>query len=62
MVAFMENGSWAPTAAKVMGGMLEGSKKLTVAETTVRILSALNDESRAQVTALAEELCRDYKA
>lgn len=61
-VAFMENGSWAPTAAKVMSGMLEGSKKLTVAETTVRILSALNDESRAQVTALAEELCRDYKA
>ncbi|MGN1377186.1 MAG: FprA family A-type flavoprotein [Dorea sp.] len=61
-VAFVENGSWAPTAAKVMSGMLEGSKKLTVAETTVRILSALNDESRAQVTALAEELCRDYKA
>lgn len=61
-VAFMENGSWAPTAAKVMSSMLEGSKKLTVAETTVRILSALNDESRAQVTALAEELCRDYKA
>ena len=61
-VAFMANGSWAPTAAKVMGAMLEGSKKLTVAETTVRILSALNDESRAQVTALAEELCRDYKA
>ncbi|MCF2681920.1 FprA family A-type flavoprotein [Faecalicatena contorta] len=61
-VAFIENGSWAPTAAKVMSGMLEGSKKLTVAETTVRILSALNDESRAQVSALAEELCSDYKA
>ncbi len=57
-VAFMENGSWAPTAAKVMAKMLEGSKNLSFAENTVRILSALNDESRAQVEALAEELCQ----
>lgn len=57
-VAFMENGSWAPTASKVMKGLLEGSKNLTYAETNVRILSALSDESRAQVEALAEELCK----
>ncbi len=57
-VAFMENGSWAPTAARVMAKMLENSKNLTFAENTVRILSALNDASRAQVEALAEELCK----
>ena len=57
-VAFMENGSWAPVAAKVMAKMLEGSKNLTIAENNVKIFSALNDESRAQIEALAEELCR----
>ena len=57
-VAFVENGSWAPTAAKVMARMLESSKNLTVAENSVRILSALNDQSRAQITALAQELCK----
>lgn len=57
-VAFMENGSWAPTAAKVMGNMLSTCKNLTFAATTVRILSALNDQSREQVEALAQELCR----
>ena len=64
-VAFMENGSWAPLAAKVMRGMLEeasGCKNLTFADTTVRILSALNDESKQQLTDLASELCRDYLA
>ena len=61
-VALMENGSWAPLAAKVMRSMLEGSKNLTFTDTTVRILSALNDESKAQVEALAEELCKDYLA
>ena len=55
-VAFMENGSWAPRAAKVMGEMLEKSKNITYANTTVKILSALNEESRAQIEALAEEL------
>ena len=44
-VAFMENGSWAPLAAKVMRGMMESCKNLTYTDTTVRILSALNDES-----------------
>ena len=57
-VAFVENGSWAPTAAKVMAKMLEGSKNLTIAENSVRILSALSDASREQITALAEELCK----
>ena len=56
-VAFIENGSWAPTAAKVMKGLLEGSKDIAWAGTTVRIQSALNAESEAQLEALAEELC-----
>ena len=57
-VAFIENGSWAPTAAKVMKVLLEGCKGLSFAEPTVRILSALNAESEAQLDALADELCR----
>jgi len=61
-VAFIENGSWAPLAAKVMKGMLEDSKNLTFAENTVKILSALNEESTEQLTALADELCREYLA
>ena len=60
-VAFIENGSWAPQAAKVMKGMLEGSKNMTYCDNDVRILSALNDESRAKVEALAEELAAAYK-
>ncbi len=55
-VAFMENGSWAPMATKVMKAMLENSKNLCYAQNTVRILSALNAESIAQIDALAEEL------
>ena len=57
-VAFMENGSWAPVAGKVMAKMLENSKNLTYTENNVKIFSALSDESRAQIEALAEELCR----
>lgn len=57
-VALMENGSWAPTAAKVMRQMLEGCKKLTFAETAVTIKSAMNPESIAQIEALATELCK----
>ena len=57
-VAFIENGSWAPMATKTMKGMLEKSKNLTYAENTVKIVSALNEESRAQIEALAEELCQ----
>ena len=55
-VGLIENGSWAPMAARIMRGMLEKSKNLTFAETTVKILSALNEESRGQILALAEEL------
>lgn len=61
-VALVENGSWAPQAAKVMKKMLEGSKNLTLAEHTVTIRSALNDQSREQLEALANELCREYLA
>ena len=61
-VAFIENGSWAPLAAKVMKGMLEECKNITYAENTVKIFSALSDESNAQITALSDELCREYLA
>ena len=61
-VGLIENGSWAPQAEKVMKKMLEGCKNLTFAENTVHIKSALNDESNAQIQALADELCRDYLA
>ena len=56
-IGLIENGSWAPVAAKVMTKMFEGSKNLTFTNTTVKIFSALNDETKAQVDALAEELC-----
>lgn len=55
-VAFIENGSWAPMAAKVMTKMLEGSKNLTYAATTVTVRGALNAASEAQIAALADEL------
>ena len=55
-IGMMENGSWAPTAVKVMTKMLEGSKNLTFTENNVKILSALSDASRAQIAALADEL------
>ena len=61
-VALMENGSWAPLAAKVMRTMLENSKNLTFADTTVRILSALNEDSKNQIENLSNELCREYLA
>lgn len=55
-VGLVENGSWAPMAAKVMRGMLEGCKDITFTDTTVRILSALSEESRAAIDAMADEL------
>lgn len=61
-VAFIENGSWAPLAAKVMKGMLEGCKNLTFADTKVKILSALNEESAEQLNKLSDELCKEYIA
>ncbi len=61
-IGFIENGSWAPLAAKTMKKMLEGCKNTTFTDTTVRIMSALNDESREQIEKLADELCQDYLA
>ncbi len=54
--AFVENGSWFPAAAKIMKGMLEKCKDITYAENSVKILSALNHESMAQIDALADEM------
>ncbi len=56
-VAFIENGSWAPNATKVMKGMLEKSKDITYIQTEVKILSALSADSKAALDALAKELC-----
>lgn len=57
-VALIENGSWAPMAAKVMRGMLEGSKNIRFAEQSVKLLSAMSEENQTELAALAEELCR----
>lgn len=61
-IGLIENGSWAPLAAKVMHKMLEGSKNLTFTDTTVKILSALNEDSKKQLDEMANELCKDYLA
>ena len=61
-VALMENGSWAPLAAKVMKGMLENSKNITFTDTTVHIHSALSETSSKEIEALSDELCKDYLA
>lgn len=61
-IALIENGSWAPLAAKIMRGMLEDCKNITFTDTTVSIKSALNDESSAKLDMLADELCRGYLA
>ena len=56
-VAFIENGSWAPMAAKVMKSMLEGSKNLNYLNTTVKIISAMSEENKQEINELANELC-----
>lgn len=61
-VGLIENGSWAPKAAGIMKEMLSECKNLTFTDTTVKILSALNEESIAQVEALAQELCGQEEA
>ncbi len=61
-VALIENGSWAPMAAKTMKKMLEGCRNIEYTDTTVKILSALNETSTAQIEKLADELCKDYLA
>ena len=61
-VGLIENGSWAPQAAKTMRAMLEGCKNLKFTETTVHIRSAVNDENKKEIEAMAGELCREYIA
>ena len=58
-IGLVENGSWAPQAARVMRTMLEGCRNLTFTETAVRITSAPNEENYAQLDALAKELLKD---
>ena len=60
-IGIIENGSWAPQVAKVIKGMFEGSKDIKFCENTVSIKSALNEQSRAQLEALADELCQGYQ-
>ncbi len=60
VVAFLENGSWTPIAARLMKECFERSKGLSFAETTVTIKSVLSEENLAQLEALAEELCGEY--
>ncbi len=59
-VALMENGTWAPMAAKVMRSMLEKSPNLSFASNTVTLHSAMNDANAQQIEALADELCKNY--
>ncbi len=58
-VGMMENGSWAPQAVRIMQKMLEGSKDITFTQTNVKILSALSEDSKAQIEMLAQELCAE---
>ena len=58
-IGLIENGSWAPTAAKTMQKMLESCKNLNFTNTTVKIMSALDEDSLAMIDAMAEELCSD---
>lgn len=61
-IGLIENGSWAPLAAKIMKGKFEKSKDITWLDTTVKIMSAVNKENLDQLEAMAEELCKDYIA
>ncbi len=57
-IAFIENGSWAPMATKIMRGLLEKSKNITYAENTVKILCHMNEENLKELDALADELSK----
>ena len=61
-VGIIENGSWAPLAAKVMKEMLSDCKKINWLDTTVKVLSAVNQENKDQLEAMANELCKEYIA
>ena len=57
-VGIIENGSWAPTAARKIKAMLEGSKNIEYTDTTVTIRSAITEENKVQIAALASEICK----
>lgn len=61
-IALMENGSWAPLAAKVMRGMLEGGKNLTILEPVIKMTSAMNDDTKDAIEKVSDELCMEYLA
>jgi flavorubredoxin/flavin reductase (DIM6/NTAB) family NADH-FMN oxidoreductase RutF len=61
-IGVIENGSWAPMAAKVMKGILEPCKDLKFTNASVKIMSAMNEENKQQIESLAEELCEEYEA
>lgn len=61
-VGLIENGSWAPLAAKVMREMMAKCKKINWLDTTVKILSAINQENQDQLESMADELCKEYIA
>ena len=61
-IGLIENGTWAPLAAKIMKEKLSGCKNITWLDTTVKIKSAVNDENAEQIEAMAQELCKDYIA
>ncbi len=61
-VGFIENGSWAPLATKVMRGMLEGCKNLTYTNTNVTVKSSVSEDNRNEIADMADELCREYIA
>ena len=61
-VAIIENGTWAPMAAKVMKDKLANAKNITLIEPTVRILSSMSEENKKQIQELADALSSDYKA
>ena len=61
-IGLIENGTWAPLAAKVMADKLSGCKNIEIIEPKVRILSSMSEENKAQISALAEAMCLEYKA
>lgn len=61
-IALMENGSWAPLAAKVMRSMFENSKNVTILEPVIKMTSAMNDDTKAAIDKVSDELCMDYLA
>ena len=61
-IGLIENGSWAPLAAKIMKGMFEKSKNITWLNTTVKIKSAVSAENKEELQAMADELCQEYIA